>query len=231
MADENPEKRSLLERLSRSTQEKMNDFLPEGFHKTVTEAIKGMVQSVLFGSDLVFKEAIPNFATLAEKEHFIKGQLGKYRKAAMLEGAGTGAGGFVLSLADFPLLLSIKIKFLYDIARAHGCDLQKKEERLFLLFVFQLAFSSIEKKVETLSRIERWSERKKELTDFDWRTFQQEYRDYTDLAKMLQFIPGFGAAIGAYANYQLLDELGETAIHAYRIRYFLEKQSNLKKLE
>ena len=217
-------KRSMLERLSKSTQQKMNDFLPEGFHKTVTEAIKGMVQSVLIGSDLVFKHAIPELKTLEEREQFIRTQLGKYRKAATIEGAGTGAGGFVLGLADFPLLLSIKLKFLYDVARAYGYDLQQKEERLFLLLVFQLAFSSQEKKVETLSIIERWTDKKKELADIDWRTFQQEYRDYIDLTKMLQLIPGFGAAVGAYANYQLLDDLGDTAIHAYRIRYFAEKQ-------
>jgi len=43
--------------------------------------------------------------------------------------------------------------------------------------------------------------------------FQQEYRDYLDLAKLLQFIPIIGAAFGAYANYKLLDELGETAMN------------------
>ena len=32
-------------------------------------------------------------------------------KIAAAEGAGTGAGGILLGLADFPLLLGIKIKF------------------------------------------------------------------------------------------------------------------------
>jgi EcsC protein family len=35
---------------------------------------------------------------------------------------------------------------------------------------------------------------------------------------MLQLVPGIGAAVGAYANYNLLDHLGETAKNAYRLR-------------
>jgi hypothetical protein len=53
----------------------------------------------------------------------------------------------------------------------------------------------------------------------EWREFQQEYRDYIDFAKMLQLLPGIGAVAGAYANYNLLDQLGETARNAYRLRF------------
>ncbi len=61
-------------------------------------------------------------------------------KIAAAEGAGTGAGGILLGLADFPLLLTIKIKFLFDAATLYGFDTSKQEERLFILHVFQLAF-------------------------------------------------------------------------------------------
>lgn len=54
--------------------------------------------------------------------------------------------------------------------------------------------------------------------NFDWRIFQQEYRDYIDIAKMLQMVPGIGAVVGAYANYKLMDKLGNTAMNAYRLR-------------
>jgi hypothetical protein len=35
-------------------------------------------------------------------------------------------------------------------------------------------------------------------------------------------VPGIGAVVGAYANYQLLDKLAETAINAYRMRRFVK---------
>ena len=60
------------------------------------------------------------------------------------------------------------------------------------------------------------------LDGVDWRKFQQEYRDYIDLAKMAQMIPLIGAPVGAVVNYRLLDKLGETAIEAYRMRWFAD---------
>lgn len=71
-------------------------------------------------------------------------------------------------------------------------------------------------------QMRNWKEKAKELpeniNDFDWRNFQQEYRDYIDLAKMAQLIPIIGAAVGLVVNYRLLKKLGKTAMNAYRMR-------------
>ena len=37
---------------------------------------------------------------------------------------------------------------------------------------------------------------------------------------MAQLVPVIGAAVGAVANYRLLQQLGATAINCYRLRYF-----------
>ncbi len=57
------------------------------------------------------------------------------------------------------------------------------------------------------------------ITEYGWRKFQIEYRDYIDLAKMAQLIPVVGAPIGAVVNWRLVDWLGETAIMACRMRW------------
>ena len=56
--------------------------------------------------------------------------------------------------------------------------------------------------------------------DFDWRRFQQEYRDYIDLAKLAQLLPVVGAPVGAIVNFRLVEQLGTTARNAYRLRWF-----------
>ncbi|GAA3330059.1 hypothetical protein GCM10020331_081050 [Ectobacillus funiculus] len=61
----------------------------------------------------------------------------------------------------------------------------------------------------------------------DWRKLQQEYRDYIDLAKMLQLVPVIGAPVGAYANYQLMNRLGEITMNCYRMRWLKERQERL----
>lgn len=72
--------------------------------------------------------------------------------------------------------------------------------------------------------MENWQEYSSSLPDdinsFDWRNFQQEYRDYIDLAKLLQMVPGIGAFVGSYVNNKLMKRLSETAIGAYRMRIF-----------
>lgn len=115
------------------------------------------------------------------------------------------------------------MKFLFDAASVYGFDTRQYEERLFILHVFQLAFSNDDMRRETFEIIEHWDQHKERLADMDWHVFQQEYRDYIDFVKMLQLIPGLGAFVGAYANYNLLDHLGETAMNAYRLRLLKEK--------
>jgi len=209
---------SLLKRLSKKAQGKINEIIPEKAHQLMTDGIKNMVKATLTGSGLLTKNEGYRNASLEERDNQLTEKLAAYRKTATIEGAGTGAGGIFLGLADFPLLLSIKMKFLFDAASIYGFDTREYEERLFILHVFKLAFSSEEKRKETLEFIENWEERKSEIIDMDWRVFQQEYRDYIDFVKMLQLVPGIGAVVGAYANYNLLDHLGEVAQNCYRLR-------------
>ncbi|GAB3796275.1 EcsC family protein [Virgibacillus kimchii] len=212
-------KSGLFNQLSKKAQTKMNSMIPEKAHKIISDSIKNMVKATLVGSDMTTKKPQPVKISLYARDELAKEKLTSYRKTAVIEGAGTGAGGIFLGLADFPLLLSIKMKFLFESAAVYGYDASEYEERLFILHIFQLAFSSDEKRKDTFYIIENWEQEKKKLVDMDWRVFQQEYRDYIDLIKMLQLIPGFGAIVGAYANHNLMDTLGETAMNAYRMRF------------
>jgi hypothetical protein len=210
-------KPTILERLSRSTQNKVNDLIPEKVHQAITEAMKGMVQATLTGSNFTTRKIQGADLTLEEKDERLREKLNSYRRTATIEGAGTGAAGFLVGLADFPLFLSIKMKFLFEVASIYGYDTRDYEERLFILYVFQLAFSKDEAKINTLNLIENWDQTRQDK-ELDWRIFQQEYRDYIDLVKLLQMVPGLGAVVGAFANYRLTEHLGNTAMNAYRLR-------------
>lgn len=208
----------MINRLSKKTQTKVNSLIPLKVHRVITESIKGMVKATLLGSNITTNKRQAAGMSLYDRDELLKVKLSNFRKTAVVEGAGTGAGGIFLGIADFPLLLSIKMKFLFEAAAVYGFDTNEYKERLFILHVFQLAFSSDIKRKETFRIIEKWDEKKYEITDMDWQVFQQEYRDYIDLVKMFQLVPGFGAVVGAFANYNLLDHLGETAMNAYRLR-------------
>lgn len=213
----------LLSRASKNAQTRISGLIPEKVHHVITESIKNMVKATLIGSNMTNKKPSPKEVSLYERDERLKEKLSSFRKAAGIEGAGTGAGGILLGIADFPLLLSIKMKFLFEAASVYGFNTDDPKERLFILHIFLLAFSSEEKRKETLGIIENWEQHKNLITEMDWRELQQEYRDYIDLVKMFQMIPGIGAVVGAFANYNLLDQLGETAMNSYRLRLMQSK--------
>ncbi len=117
---------------------------------------------------------------------------------------------------------------LFDVAALYGYDVRDYRERLYILHIFQLAFSSQQHRRGVYAQMVDWEQKKQQLPEdihqFDWRNFQQEYRDYIDLAKLAQLIPGIGAVVGLVVNYRLLKKLGLTAMNAYRMRW-IEKHA------
>lgn len=221
---------SFLNYAAKSVQNRINRWIPERVHNAITITIEKMVKAVLFGAKHTTREPRKD-SSLQLREALVKERIEFYRKTASAEGAVTGAGGILLGLADFPILIGIKVKLLFDIAAIYGHDVKNYKERLYILYIFQLAFSSQQGRNDVFKQMEDWENYQRTLPEdvdeFDWRTFQQEYRDYIDLAKMAQLIPVIGAAVGAIVNYKLINKLGETAMNCYRMR----KVSSLRVLK
>jgi hypothetical protein len=217
------EKPTLFYRVTDKIQKKINSYIPDKVHNAITATIKQMIKGVLFGTSYITPKIKPDLS-LMHREALVKQKIKNYKKTGAAEGGITGAGGFLMSLADFPILIGIKIKMLFDIAATYGYDVNDYKERLYILYIFQLTFSSKDESKTVFLKIEDWKSKTQTLPqtidEFDWLTFQQQYRDYIDLAKMAQMLPFVGSAVGAIANYQLIDKLGLTAIMCYRMRYF-----------
>ena len=214
-------KPSLLNNLSKKIQTKINTWIPEKIHKAITVAIKQMIRGVLFGAAHTTAQSLLT-GNLQQREEAVQKKIDWYRNTAAVEGGITGAGGILLGLADFPILIGLKIKLLFDIAAIYGFDVNDYKERVYLLHIFELSFSSDAHRKNIYTKMIDWEEKRKNLPEdinqFDWRNFQQEYRDYIDLAKMAQLVPVIGAPVGVLVNYRLIKKLGITAINAYRMR-------------
>jgi len=211
---------NVLDRAAAGVQGRINRIIPEQVHAAVTTVIEGMTRTILTGADLTTAPPLIG-ASLAERDRRARETIDAYRKTAAVEGGVAGAGGFWLALADFPALLVIKIKLLFDLCALYGHEGDRFEERLYVLALFQLAFSGAEHRAAVFHSLEGWDEQEHpaDFAHFDWRTFQREYRDYIDLAKMAQMIPIVGAPIGAFVNWRLLERLGDTAVNGYRMRW------------
>lgn len=220
---------SFFGKMTKKVQDKINRAIPEKVHAAITTAIKQMVRAVLFGSKITTSKPLTE-TILEVREARVKERIKFYKRTAAAEGGITGAGGFVLALADFPVLLALKMKMLFEIAALYGYDVDDYKERIYILHIFQLAFSSQERRREVYLKMVNWEEKKQhfpeDIHQFEWRPFQQEYRDYIDIAKMAQLLPVVGAAVGVIVNYRLLKKLGHTAMNAYRMRLIEERLLN-----
>lgn len=205
-------------------QKKWNGLIPEKVHKVIDESFRGFIYTVLTGSQLI-QDPPETSKDLEWIETQAKELIERYARTAAAEGAITGAGGFLSSLADLPLWLGIKLRLLSELARCYGHDLKDYRQRVFLLDIFQLSFSRPEHRQRVYWRMVSRAHHPGLFPDQKtlWRELQWEYRDYIDLAKLLQLIPGIGALVGAVVNQKLTQSLGENALQAYRMLWFAEK--------
>ncbi len=210
-----------LSGLARKAQVKINQIIPEKVHAAITAAMEGMTKAILTGADFATGSPLHGLS-LNERRAKAAAAIDGWKKTASVEGGISGAGGFLLAAADFPLLIAIKIKLLFEIATLYGHDGTALDERLYILHIFELAFSDAPHRARVLASMDDWDARRAErpgsLEAFDWRAFQQQYRDHIDLAKLAQLLPVVGAPVGAIVNWRLVEHLGATAVMAYRMR-------------
>ena len=203
--------------LQKNVQEKIQNLIPEKVQNGITAAVKTMVETVLTASSVFTDTEVSHNPALSESDFLVERKYKTYYRVAMAQGIGFGMSGFLINLADLPALMSIKVKFLFDCAKLYGFDVEEKSERLFMLHVFQLAFCSDEHREKIAPIVMNWDEHKQDV-EMNWRELQIEYRDYMDIAKILQLLPVVGAAAGGFANHNLMQKLKVTAMNSYRWR-------------
>ena len=81
---------------------RLNALLLEQVHHAITATIRQMVRGVLFDSTYTTRSPLVD-APQATRGTEVRARIRDYRTMATAESAVTGAGDFLLSLADFPL--------------------------------------------------------------------------------------------------------------------------------
>lgn len=224
----------LLEKASKKVGDKINAIIPAKVQNTITGTVKAIVRTTLFGAEYTPKRTVERSLTLEQADEQARQVISLYQKIAAAEGAGTGAGGILFNAVDFPALIAIKMKLLFELAHVYGYSTNVFSERIFILSLFQLTYSENRKRSTMLNRFRDWNNEKLQWSsdaeyykELDWETFQKEYRDAIDFRKMLQLVPGIGAVAGAWANYGIVEELGRFAINGYRIRRLADNAHSL----
>ncbi|WP_445491121.1 EcsC family protein [Niallia sp. 03133] len=157
-------------------------------------------------------------------------KLAKNRKKwAALQGASTGVGGFLTLSLDIPVLLSMQIKLLQDIALCYGYEPNEKKERIFIVKCLQFVSADVVGKKTILNQLSNYdcnSEQiKREVISEmqGWREVVYAYRDSFGWKKLFQMVPVVGIVFGAFSNRSSIESIAEAADMFYRKRRIVER--------
>ena len=153
------------------------------------------------------------------------------RKIATVQGASTGIGGVFTLTIDIPLLLSLQLKTLQDIALCYGYDPSDKKERLFVVKCLQFVSSDIVGKQAILDQLSQFDNpddvsKRETLSELQgWREVVFSYRDQLGWKKIFQMIPIAGLVFGAFINRSAVSDIAEAGKMLYRKRRLVERLS------
>ena len=145
---------------------------------------------------------------------------------SVLEGSVLGVLG--IGLPDIPILISLMIKTINEVALCYGFNYNTPAEKAYILMLIRGALTKEEKQKEV----------NKEIDSFGYKTDHQIYTDI-DLeeqmkltssvlsnslltAKFIQGIPIIGA-VGGIVNYNVIQKVGRYSKLKYKKRYLLKK--------
>ncbi|MFS0637079.1 EcsC family protein [Mesobacillus foraminis] len=156
-------------------------------------------------------------------------ELGSQRKkAATIQGAGTGVGGIFTLAIDIPALLAISLKTLQEIAIIHGYNPNDKKERVFILKCLQFSSADIVGKQAILDELSVYDSESQQTQQVmsqlqGWREVAYTYRDQFGWKKLLQMVPVAGIIFGAFSNRSMVSDLSEAATMLYQKRRVLQR--------
>lgn len=158
----------------------------------------------------------------------------KYKGMALVEGAGTGAAGFIGIPVDLVALITLNLRAIAEYATYYGFDVQKQEERLFALNILGLSSSPTDASktlaMAQLVRISTDVAKKATWKQLEKNSFVKIIQEIAKAlgirltkAKLAQMIPGVGAAVGGGFNAYFTMKVCDTAYYLYRERFLAER--------
>ena len=225
--------------------------LPEGFRDNLSARILKILRAVQKGSELSFNRqrlldelsaavgADITSPPMVQEHRFesldpvVHGLRSSYQRAAFLEGGATGAAGLPGLVVDVPSLYLMVFRQTAQIATCYGFDIQTENELAYLFKVVDVGhFLDNERKrrgmleLETLDQLIRSGAPLQDLERTalakGLQALAQKLTAHLVQRKLAQTVALVGAAVGASVNRQLVTDVGWTAFHAYRRRFFQE---------
>ncbi len=173
---------------------------------------------------------------LARLDPLAQRRLSENALLAAIEGGGTGLGGAALIAADIPLLFTINLRLLQQIAASYGFPMREPEYRSLVLGIYNAAAAGNQQaKNDAMREISVAAAVFAQDGSYRGRAPSNTLRDQArnlprEIAKSLverklaQTIPLAGALVGAGVNYWFTSEVSKTTRMLCRALYLEHKE-------
>ena len=197
-------------------------------------------QARIFRSDIYTLEDMRSLS-IDQLRFIAKKQLAKQRLTALVQGGITGLGGFLFTLSDLPLMLSINLRTVQLMAMNYGYDMRNPYEMMLVLKLFhaislpqplqEKAWEALMDEAGELNEDAIFYEGEEDITSQAW--LQQPLKHIAKLMalyflrrKTIQAIPVLGIAAGVGINYSFASHIAEASHMFYQKRFLLKKNNN-----
>lgn len=136
-----------------------------------------------------------------------------------------------IGLPDIPLLLSVLVKTIYEIALSYGYSYNKEEEKAYLLLLINTAIAKGEHQKDLNEKLEQLSDKLdhniEAVVEIDilMKETSNALSEALLTAKFIQGIPIVGV-IGGVVNYSIVNRVAKFARLKYKKRYLIKKLVN-----
>jgi hypothetical protein len=140
------------------------------------------------------------------------------QSVAAVDGALTGAGGFLLAVADVGALAVVALRAIHRVGHCYGYPLDRSQDRAYVLGILMVAgIKSPAERIELLGKlqqVENWvlAETVEALA------LESLSKQFIKLAS-LEAVPGVGAVFGSAANVVFVRQVLRTARHIFQERW------------
>jgi hypothetical protein len=205
----------LFKRIARPGSKLVERILPDHFVKVAIDRAYDIAHRAADG-------VAPPERPLEESDAEALGVGSTANVIALAEGAITGAGGPITTLADMPLLFLLAIRTIVRIGRCYGFPLDQERDRKFVLGVLIAAASG-----SLAVRLDRLGQ----LRDVeDWFLYETQEEIITGEAASLLFqlevfeeVPGVGAISGALLNLAFIKRIEVTSRRVFVERWLCDR--------
>jgi hypothetical protein len=201
----------------------LGKLIPDAPAKALFDRAYALSQRLAGQEDILRQAGVKDLAALRKKpleecDQRAAKVSGTANLIAAVEGLATGAGGFLTTFLDVPILFVLTLRTIMRIGHCYGYPLDSKRGQAFVLGVYLTATSGTlhtkYRRLEELRELEELliSETQKEI-------LSEELLSFVFQLEVFDFVPGIGAISGAVLNIGVMRRVERTARRVFQERW------------